>query len=224
MPTIQNVGSLAYDRARSSTTIETTLNTTYDIITPPGPNQTSEDVYFDLDPTTVAQVDTLTISAGVADDLYTVSIGDGTTTDIYTYRQEAGDTDAIVAASLAQLLDLHPGVRAVAAAAVITITGAHGGETITIDPSASTTPGNAVVASVTAASGTPLYVKVANITTTKELTSNGTLTGFPRFTMTTTFYDGDDTTPVVLLTKPIYTTGPRSLNEIQVNNGILQPV
>lgn len=224
MATIQETGSLSYNRPRSSTTVSTTLRTNYDILPTPAVNQTSQDIYFDLDPTTVPQEDTITISAGITGDIYAVSISDGTTTDIYYYVQEAGDTDAVVAASLQPLLDLHPGVKVTVASNVLTVEGVHGGETITIDVSASTTAGNLVVANVTAASGTPLYAKVANIVTETELTSAGTNPGFPRLKMITTYYDGDPTTPVVLNTKEVYTTSPRSLDEIQTNNGIAQPV
>lgn len=224
MATIQTVGSLEYNRPRTSQTVGTTLNTSYQILPPTTANETSEDVYFDLDPDTVKQVDTLTISAGVLDDLYTVSISDGTTTDIYTYRQEAADTPTIIAASLAQLLDLHPGVRVTSAAGVITVTGVHGGVTITIDVSASTTPGNIVLANVTPASGTPLFVKVATITTQKALTDADINTGFPRITMVTEYYDGDPVTPVVLSTKEVYTTGPKNLDTMQTENSIVRPV
>lgn len=223
MATIQTIGTLEYNRLRTSQTVGTTLDTSYQILPPTVVNETSEDVYFDLDPSTEKQVDTLTISAGVTDDLYTVSIGDGTTTDIYTYRQEAADTATIIATSLTQLLDLHPGVRVTSAADVITLTGVHGGETITISVGTSTTPGNIVLANVTPASGTPLYVKVAKITTKKELTSAEPNTGFPRITMETVYYDGDEVTPVILNTKEVYTTGPKSMDEIQTDNGIARP-
>lgn len=221
--TIQDKGSLIYSRPRTSTEVSTTLETSYDILPSPGANQTSEDVWFDLDPDTVAQESTITISAGTTDDLYTVSIADGTVTDRYTYRQEVGDTATIIATSLAQLLDLHPGVKVTSASNVINVVGVHGGVTVTITVSASTTPGNLVVATPTAAAGTPKYVKVMNIITEKELTTSGTNKGFPKVSMTVAYYDGDDTTPVVLSTKTVSSTGPRSLDEIQTNNGVARP-
>lgn len=224
MPTIQTTGTLEYNRPRTSQDVETTLNTSYQLLPATVPNETSEDVYFDLDPATVAQVDTLTVSAGVADDLYTVSINDGTTTDIFTYRQETDDTPTIIAASLARLLDLHPGVRVTSALGVITSTGVHGGEVITYSVATSTTPGNIVVANTTAASGTPLYVKVATISTRKELTTSDINSGFPRLTMETVYYDGSPTTPVVQNSKSVYTTGPVNLDKMQTDNGIARPV
>lgn len=222
--TIQTTGSLSYGRPRTSSTVDVTLSTSYDILPPTDPNATSEDFYMDLDPTTVAQESTITIAAGSTDDLYTVSIADGTTTDIYTYRQEAADTATIIATSLTQLLDLHPGVRVTSATNVITLVGVHGGVAITIDVSDATTPGNLVVATPTTASGTPLFVKIATVTTTKELTEAfAGVNGFPRIFMSVDFYDGDETTPLILATREVSTTGPRSLDEIQVANGIAQP-
>ena len=222
--TLQTTGTLDYNRPRTSTVVSTTLATVYDILPPTVANSTSEDVYFDLNPATVAQQSSITIAAGTTDDLYTVSIADGTTTDIYTYRQEAADTATIIATSLAQLLDLHPGVRVTSATNVITVKGVHGGTVITISVAAATTPGNLVVASVTPASGTPLYAKIAKITTTKELTeATAGNNGFPRIKMETIYYDGDATTPVVVTTKEVYTTGPSSLDAIQSDNGIARP-
>lgn len=222
--TIQTTGSLSYGRPRTSATLPVTLATSYEILPATDPNETSEDFYMDLDPDTVAQVSTITIAAGSTNDLYTVSIADGTTTNIYTYRQEAADTATIIAASLAELLDLHPGVRVTSATNVITVTGVHGGVVITIDVSASTTPGNAVVATPTAAVGTPLFVKIATVTTTKILTeASAGVNGYPRVIMSVSFYDGDATTPLVLATREVSTTGPLSLDTIQLNNDIAQP-
>lgn len=222
--TLQTTGELVYSRPRTSLDVETTLATVYDILPPTVANATSEDVYFDLNPATVAQESTITIAAGSTNNLYTVSISDGTTTDIYTYRQETGDTGTIIATSLAQLLDLHPGVRVTSATNVITVKGVHGGQAITIDVSTSTTAGNLVVATVTAPSGTPLYAKLAKITTTKELTeATAGNNGYLRIKMETIYYDGDTVTPVVTTTKEVYTTSPTSLDKIQTDNGIARP-
>lgn len=222
MPTIQQIGSLSYNRLRLVDSLPVTLQTNYDILPSPAANQTVEDVFFDLDPAVIAQEDTITIAAGTTDDLYTVTIGDGTTTSTYTHRQTATDTADTVAASLAQVLDLHPGVRVTAATNVVTVKAVHGGEVITIDASTSSTPGNLVVASVTAPVGTPNYVKVMTITTTKELTDSGTDKGFPKVTMDVSFLDGDAVTPVQLSSKIVSSTGPRSLDTIQTNNGVIR--
>lgn len=222
--TLQTTGSLAYARPRTAPTVDVTLLASYELIPPTVANATSEDFYMDLDPTTVAQESTITIAAGITDDLYTVSIADGTTTDIYTYRQEAADTADIIAASLTQLLDLHPGVRVTAATNVITVAGVHGGVVITIDVSSSSTPGNLVTATPTAASGTPLFVKIATVTTTKVLTeASAGVNGFPRVLMSVDFYDGDAVSPIILATREVSTTSPRNLDDIQVANGIAQP-
>lgn len=125
----------------------------------------------------VAQVNTLTITAGTTGDDYIVDISNGTVSAIATYTMQTGDTATIIASRIAEeingLASTSALVSATVAGAVITITADNPGVAITYDVSESTTPANLVVAQTTASSGVAKMGKVSEVKIYFEIPSGG---------------------------------------------------
>lgn len=117
----------------------------------------------------VPQVSTVTITAGSAGNDYIVGVSDGTDDALVSYVQQSGDTASTIAARLLEEINGVPSVSdlifGTAVGGVITLTAVTPGVALTLDVSASTTPGNLVVATPTPASGTAKMRKIGEIKT-----------------------------------------------------------
>jgi hypothetical protein len=225
MVTTQSATTIQYDRPNSSVTTSTTLPSEFRKVTS-NADTIKYEVYSTLNPDNVAQVDTITITAGVVSDVYAIEVDDGTTARVGAYIQQTGDTAAIIATRLAEVLDLHPGVQATATNNVITLTSLIAGTSIAYDNAQSTTIGNAVIASVDAAVGTPIHRKLADFSVKRTLVTTGSgelKKDYESYQLSVNFYDGAN--PAVLTTAqgPVSLTSTLDLNTIQVDNGIAQP-
>lgn len=226
MVTTQSVSSIVYDRPNASAVTSTTLESEFRKVTAPDIDTVKYEVYTTLNPVNVAQTDTITITAGTVTDVYAVEVDDGTTTRVGAYVMQTGDTATIIAARLAEVLDLHPGIQATSALAVITVVSVIPGISVAYDNSQSTTPANVVIANTIANSGTAIHRKLADFSVKRTITTTGTgesKKDFETYQLTVNFYDGGN--PAVLSTTqgPIGLTSTLDLNAIQVANGIAQP-
>ena len=131
----------------------------------------------------VAQVNTLTITAGLPDDIYSIAITSNGTTEYADTLQISGDTEGTIATRLAEEIQNNTSkVSASVTGAVVTFTGAvvtltsnTPGEVVTYSVASSSTPSNAVVGNVTAASGTLIPWKIQE-TTISSTSNNGNFT------------------------------------------------
>lgn len=123
------------------------------------------------------QVSTLTITAGSNGNDYIIEISNGTKTALVSYVQQAGDTASKIAERLTDEINGVPTVSELVSATVnnnvITLTSDEPGVTLNYDVSASTTPGNLVVAQTTPASGTAKMRKVGEIKINFEVPVGG---------------------------------------------------
>lgn len=239
MPTPQEVGTITYDRPRSAAATEsTTLASEFRLVQPldsnsnPVDNAVEVEWWQELDPAAVAEVSTVTITAGTDGDYYTVSVDDGTTSEAYTYQQVTGDDADAIASKLAKRLDLHPGIRAEidgTTANQINVTGVVAGTALAIDESASTTALNVTVAETTAASGTAKHGHLGTFRLTfGSRTVGGTVPKtYPQVSVTGDWYDADTVSPPATVTTTISARlleGDKTFDEIQTANGVDRPV
>lgn len=220
MTTLQETGAQTYNRPISNTTASVTLVKEYRLATPSTGKTIRIQEFQSHDPTAVAQVDTATVSLGTTGDFYVLEVEDGTTAASYAAIQEATDTAATLAAKFAAAIDAHPGIRAKASGAVITLTGVIPGTAIAYDETSSTTPGNLALANTTAASGTPNHGMISDVELEYALSVSGGV-AYPQIKVTADFKDGDPTTPESV-SSPINltATGSRSIDQIQTDNGV----
>lgn len=137
--------------------------------------------------TTESQTDTCTISIGTTGNIYSISIDSDGTTEYVDTIQMAGDTVETIAERL--LLEINNNASKVTAtrtAGVITLTANTPGEVVTYSVTGSDVPGDLVVASVTAASGTVVEWKMHEI-----LISNDSSNGVFRQNITFSRYNGE---------------------------------
>ena len=225
MVTTQSTSTIVYDRPNSSAVTSTTLPSEFRKVTSTA-DTVKYEVYSTLDTDNVAQVDTITITAGTVTDVYAVEVDDGTTTRVGAYIMQTGDTAAIIATRLAEVLDLHPGIQATATNDVITITSVIPGISVAYDNTQSTAVGNAVIANTTANAGTAIHRKMADFSVKRTLVTSGsgaTKKDYESYQLTVAFYDGANPAVLVTTQGPIALTSTLDLNSIQVDNGIAQP-
>lgn len=216
----QITGNLSYLRPRASSTTSTELAQSYQVDSPQA-NRLMVIWNSNLDPNAIAQVDTLTVTAGTVGNSYSVGVTVDSDLELYEIAQETGDTATEIAVRLAALINTHPGVSASADTGVITVTGAVPGQAVTLDVSGSTTPGNLVIANVGAAAGTAIVGRIA----TFQLDFTYVSGGIPKLTVSPAFYDGMAGNPVALTSQPGSATiqGSKSLDAIQTANGVSRP-
>ena len=183
------------------------------------------DLFHNLESGSVLEQRTITITLGNPADAYTFS--HPALTDAITYLQDATDTANDVASAIAALFNGSGLVEADVASNVITVTFADSADVALIDASASTTPGNAVVAESVAGSGTAAKRKTLSINvaftvnnqpgTGTDLIDNGKII----VTAQGIEYAGDVMETVVNTggTPTIYTT-QESLSVKQANQGL----
>ena len=217
--TEQAIGSLQYDRPKSVLTTAQNLATEYRLAATAEANQMLIDQWVSLDPDNVAQVTTITITAGADGDLYDLEVDDGVNPDVYSYRQKGAMSATDIAMALARRLDLHPAIRATSANNIITATGVVPGVAITFDEANSTTPGNLIIADTTTANGTPLTRLISRTTINWQTDP----TGNPKVNYQTTFYNGNETPEVNNNGPLVEGKGSLSLDNIQTANGIARP-
>lgn len=124
----------------------------------------------------VAQVNTLTITAGLLDDIYSIAITSNGTTEYADALQMSGDTGGTIATKLAEEIQNNTSkVSASVSGAVVTLTSNTPGEVVTYSVASSSTPANAVIGNVTAASGTLIPWKIQE-TTISSTSNNGNFT------------------------------------------------
>jgi hypothetical protein len=210
-----SVGTLSYDRPTSAIVTATTLETDYQISFPSA-NTVRITQNLTLDPSAVAQVSTVTLSAGSNGDDIAVHLTVGGTTWIYRHKKAAGDTVTTMAAFLATLINTNPNVAATSAAGVITITSAIPGQAFTLANTDSSTVGNVVIATTTANSGTTLHRKVVDLDVSFTVNTNK----FPTVTLGGNWYNGAASPVVVLPVSNLTTAGPRSIDTLQTDAGI----
>lgn len=210
-----SVGTITYDRPNNTAVTATTLETDYQISFPQT-NRIRISQFLTLDPAAVAQVSTVTLSAGSTGDDIAIHLTVGATTWVYRHKKAAGDTVTTMAAFLATLINTNPNVSATSALGVITITSAIPGQAFTLANTDSTTAGNVVIASVTANSGTALHRKVVDLDVTFDVNSEK----FPRVTLGGNWFDGGASPIAVLPVSALTASGPRSIDKLQTDAGI----
>lgn len=211
MPT----GSLTYDRPNSSTTTPVTIKTDYATSVPVA-DKTRITQYYNLDPDAVAQVSTVTLSAGSTGDDIAIHLTVGATTWIYRHKKTSSDTVTTMAAFLATLINTNPNVYATSALGVITIKSAIAGQAFTLANTDSTTAGNVVIATTTANSGTALHRQVAVVDVGFSINVNK----FPEITLSGNWYDGAASPAVALPIASLKVAGPKSVDTLQTDAGI----
>jgi phage tail sheath gpL-like len=214
MPT----GVIDYNRPKNTSTIATNLGSEYQITTTTE-NTITIDWFLSLDPTAIAQVSTVTISAGTLNDEYALTVTSGGSASEYMHKQVAGDTATTIASFLATLINTNPNVQAVSAGAVITVTSLIPGQAFTLANTDSTTPANVVIATTTANAGTAINRKIAEA----NVVFSASTTGFPVITLSGQWYDGSATPVLLQAFGPLTGTGNNSLDSIQTAQGIARP-
>jgi hypothetical protein len=190
----QKIASLTYNE--TNTTVASVSRDIEYLVAPDdtNPNKIIVTGSLDLSDDGVRQVSTITITSGTTGNEYAVAVQVvGQPTLIYRHKQPAGATAVALAAFLATLIDTNPHVVATATGAVITVKSAVAGVAFTLDNSDSTTVGNVVVATTTAAAGTAKHRKLFET----ALIFGVNATGFITVTSDGKFYDGA-MTPVLL--------------------------
>lgn len=167
------------------------------------------------------QENTITITAGVAGNLYNVLVADSvdlaTNPDNWNYTQMPGDTAAIIASKLALALDQDARIFASATGAVITIKSAIAGKPFYLDVTDSSTPANAVVANTVANvaptenGGVVVHGKYSSTLVTFGVSANSYQ---PTVSLSNQWFDGD--TPVNQLPGGSPSQGPKSFQQMRV--------
>lgn len=210
-----SVGTISYDRPNSSTVTSTTLETDYQI-TFPQANRIRISQFLTLDPAAVAQVSTVTLSAGSTGDDIAIHLTVGSTTWVYRHVKTSSDTVTTMAAFLATLINTNPNVAATSNLGVITITSAIPGQAFTLANTDSTTAGNVVIATPTANAGTALHRKVVDLDVTFDVNAQK----FPRVTLGGNWFDGGASPVSVLPVSALNVAGPRSIDTLQTDAGV----
>ena len=210
-----SVGTISYDRPANSTVTATTLETDYQVSFPSA-NTVRITQNLTLDPAAVAQVSTVTLSAGSTGDDVAVHLTVGSTTWIYRHVKTSSDTVTTMAAFLATLINTNPNVAATSSAGVITITSAIPGQAFTLANTDSTTVGNVVIATTTANSGTALHRKIVELDVAFTVNTNK----FPTITLGGNWYNGAASPVVALPVSVLTTSGPKSIDTYQTDAGI----
>lgn len=210
-----SVGTLAYDRPANSTVVATTLETDYQVSFPSA-NTVRITQNLTLDPAAVAQVSTVTLSAGVTGDDIAIHLTVSGTTWIYRHKKAVADTVITMAAFLATLINTNPNVAATSSVGVITITSAVPGQAFTLANTDSTTVGNVVIATTTANSGTALHRKIIELDVAFTVNTNK----FPTITLGGNWYNGAASPVVALPVSVLTTSGPKSIDTYQTDAGI----
>lgn len=226
----QAAASLTFNRPKLSTTAPATVLAEYRLASP-AENQAKIEQYISLDPAAVSQQSTVTIAAGTVGDIYAITVGGDApptagsssstlASQTYLYKQKTGDTPTIIAKALAALIDSDPRVTASSSTGTITVTGAVSGLAFTLDNTGSTTVGNVTIPPVTrAASGSVKHVKVVDIALVFDVSSDG----LPTCNISVQWFTGDATS-VAFQAPVLYSAkGPRSIDTMQVANGIPRP-
>ena len=213
------IGFIDYNRPRDVATTPTELEAEYRIITSVA-NKVTAEWYLTLDPDNVAQVSTVTITAGTTSDEYAVKVTVGSGAFTYRHKQVASETATSIAAFLATLINTNPNVAATSAAGIITIKSLIPGQAFTLANTDSTTVGNAVIATTTANSGTALHRKVAEA----EITFSASTSGFPVTSVSGKWYDGASTPVMKQAFGPLVGTGNSTIDAIQTAQGITRPI
>ena len=182
-------------------------------------NKITTEWYLTLDPDNVAQVSTVTITAGTTSDEYAVKVTVGASVLTYRHKQVASQNATAIAVFLATIINTNPNVTATSAAAVITIKSLIPGQAFTLDNSDSTTVGNVVIATTTANSGTALHRKIGEA----ELTFSASTAGFPVVSVSGKWYDGASSPVLKQNFGPLVGTGNSTLDAIQTAQGITRP-
>ena len=210
-----SVGTISYDRPANSTVVATTLETDYQVSFPSA-NTVRITQNLTLDPAAVAQVSTVTLSAGSTGDDIAVHLTVGATTWVYRHKKAAGDTVTTMAAFLAMLINTNPNVSATSSTGVITITSAIPGQAFTLANTDSTTAGSVVIATPTANSGTALHRKIVELDVAFTVNTNK----FPTITLGGNWYNGAASPVVALPVSVLTTSGPKSIDTYQTDAGI----
>jgi len=225
----QATGTLTFNRPKLSQTAPASVVSECRVATP-NENQVKVEQYISLDPSAIIQTSTVTITAGATSDVYSLAIaGDAPPTSgtsnvtlapgTALYRQKNADTPTIIAQNLAKQLNEDPRVNAKASNGTITITGAVAGLAFTLDNAGSTAVGNVTIATTTPASGSVRHVKIMEA----NLIYSVDPTGLPLCDITVQWFTGDATSVEFQAPVKYAAKGPRSLDTIQIANGIPRP-
>lgn len=157
-----SLGTVTFPQSQPDVSVEVQSRIVVNSFVDNGMQKYDVEYWVDMGDAT-AQVDTLTLTAGTAGDIYALDITVGGTTESVEYVMMAGDTaDDIAAAIAAEFSSADMTLAAAAASSnVVTVTSASPGSAATLDVTRSTTPGNIAVANTVAASGTGNSIKVA---------------------------------------------------------------
>ncbi|MEH2033205.1 MAG: hypothetical protein V7K67_26850 [Nostoc sp.] len=212
------IGVIDYSRPKNSSTTPTELETEYRISTAT-PNTIAIEWYLTLDPDNVAQVSTVTVTAGTTGDEYAIAVTVGSSTLTYRHKQVASQTATAIATFLATLINTNPNVQATSVGAVITITSVIPGQAFTLANTDSTTPGNVVIATTTANAGTALHRKIGQA----NVVFGAIATGFPVINVSGNWYDGSASPVQQQAFGPLTGTGNSTIDAVQTAQGITRP-
>lgn len=209
-----SIGSISFPVAQPDSVVSCPFKQVKKQITEGGKTKDVVEAWVDFGGA-VSQVNTITITAGSAGNDYIIEIDDGTNSAIVSYVQQAGDTAASIAARLLEEVNGVPSVSdlvsGTVASNVLTLTADLPGTALTYDVSASTTPGNIVVAQTTAASGTAKMRKISEIKSYFEIPSGGRNLVIVSQTV---FYDGANPPVVVRENTATRSNHPLSMEAI----------
>lgn len=218
MATDQIRTTLTYNRPAPANTINLPFEMRLSHDTAASADDAVLEVWMSLNPAVIAKVVTIEITAGTTGNLYDVAIA-GTS---YIVKQAAGDTDASLATKIAQAIDRDTNVSAKVDPAddnLVRITGIVAGNDFSAADGGSTTPGNLTFTTATAASGTPLHRKIAELRIVPGIHS----TGFQlELAGTATYYDGAATPAAVGSTQSATFRHRSTIDAIQTAQGVPQ--
>ena len=217
MTTDQAIAKVSYKRPRTEITSDVELRTEFRLVAPEFENQVKIEQYIDLNSTATAQEDTITITAGNEDDIYTISVEVDGQQESYSYQQSSTDTASSIATKLARRIDLDSHVRATASGIVITLVAVEAGVEVQYDNVASTTLSNSVIGNVTSASGSAQKALINTVKLNFDVDANG----IPEVEVLGNFYSGSPTAPVTINNYgPLPAKGSKSLDEMQTEAGV----
>ncbi|MBN3946428.1 MAG: hypothetical protein HWQ38_08020 [Nostoc sp. NMS7] len=213
------IGVIDYDRPKNLATTPTELEAEFRVTTTTA-NAIKTEWFLTLDPNNVAQVSTVTITAGTTADFYAIQVTVGTDVHTYRHKQIASETATSIAAFLATLINTNANVQAQSSGNIITITSLIPAQAFVLSNADSTTVGNVVFATTTPNSGTVLHRKIADAT----LTFTANPAGFPSVNVSGNWYDGGLVPVLKQSFGPLVGTGNSTIDAIQTAQGVNRPI
>lgn len=218
---LERVGSISYDRPKIASTDSVSLPIELKVSPSTQANALQVETWISLDPSSVAQYDTIAITAGSTGNLYSVDISSGGITETYIYKQKLGDDAAAIAAGLGRLLNIDNNIQVswASGSSILDLRGTMPGNTYSISVDDSTTSANLTVTNVTSASGSIVHRKIYEITLSLEL-SVSDLGSSPRVKADVQSFTGE-ASPSLLSSFTMESTAySKTLDQLQTEAGI----